>query len=504
MSEAGVMSHPCADLGVVDRFAAALRRAGFTTDGIEAHLGAEVSAALTGGVKWPAAAVLADDRRLSTLIAVFLLGEERPVAALEGALSGVGVDELAGQGIVAVADGGTTVRPILDVRPYADDAGEYLVFADQDSGRRSGTLAHDHVLGIGGASVSLARAVIRRPVRRALDVGTGCGVQALHLGAHCADIVATDTNDRALALAAATARASGQSWDLRRGSLFEPVAGERFDLIVSNPPFVISRGDQDYIYRDSGVPADGLCEQLIAQLPEHLEPGGVATVLANWAVTDVEDWAARPRRWLENTGLDAWVVQRELADPISYVSLWLADAGESPERIAMRGREWLDYFADAGIVAVGMGVLTLRRPSATGAVRFQIVEEITGTGEEVTGDEAQAFLARQDFLAENSDEDLLTMRLSTSPVMLEEHLLPGDAGWQRVGSVLRRPGGPGAAIPLDEVSRALFAGCRGQVALADLIALLAAHHGVDAGALAQAAMPVVREAIARGIAYQAV
>ncbi len=96
------------------------------------------------------------------------------------------------------------------------------------------------------------------------------------------------------------------------------------------------------------------------------------------------------------------------------------------------------------------------------------------------------------------------MRLSTSPVMLDEHSMPGESGWQRVGSVLRRPGGPGAAIALDEVSRALFAGCRGQVALADLIALLAAHHGVEADALAQAAMPVVREAIARGIAYQVV
>ena len=191
MPETRVMGRPCADLHVVERFAAALRDAGFTTEGIEAHLGADVSAALTGGVSWPAAAILADDRPLSTLIAVFLLGEERCATAVAGALRGVGVDELADQGILAVDDDGQTVRPILDVRPYADDAGEYYVFADQDSGRRSGMLAHDHVLGIGGASISLARAVIRRPVGRALDIGTGCGVQALHLGAHCADIVAT-------------------------------------------------------------------------------------------------------------------------------------------------------------------------------------------------------------------------------------------------------------------------------------------------------------------------
>lgn len=492
---------PCADPAVVERFAGALRAAGFTTAGIEEHLGGEVSAALTGGVLWPATAVVDDDRALSTLIAVFLLGQQRPVAALAAALPGVGIDELAAQGVVDVD--GESVSPVLDVRPYADDAGEYVVFADQDAGRRSGTLAADHVLGIGGASISLARAVIRRPVQRALDLGTGCGVQALHLGAHCAEVVATDTNERALALATATARASGQSWDLRRGSLFAPVAGERFDLIVSNPPFVIGSGSQDYIYRDSGVRADGLCAQLIAEVPAHLNPGGIATVLANWVVTDRDDWAARPRQWLEHTGLDAWVVQRELADPVSYVSLWLADAGESPARSAQRGRDWLEFFDAAGIVAVGMGVLTVRRP-VDGRVRFQIVEEITGAGEEVTGAEAQAFFDRQDFLAAHTDGDLLAMSLATMPVILDEQSLPGETGWQCISSVVRRPGGPGAAIALDEVSRALLAGCRGQVPLVDLIALLAVHHGVDADALGRAAMPVVREAIARGILYRAV
>ena len=68
---------------------------------------------------------------------------------------------------------------------------------------------------------------------------------------------------------------------------------------------------------------------------------------------------------------------------------------------------------------------------------------------------------------------------------------------------MRRPGGPAAVIGVDEVSRALLAGCRGEVPLGTLVELLAAHHGVDADALAAAAMPVVREAIGRGILYQA-
>ena len=67
-------------------------------------------------------------------------------------------------------------------------------------------------------------------LQRAAEAGRGTGGQWLQR-----------TEARA-ALAAATARLNGMSWDLRRGSLFEPVAGERFDLIVSNPPFVVGAG----------------------------------------------------------------------------------------------------------------------------------------------------------------------------------------------------------------------------------------------------------------------
>ena len=93
--------------------------------------------------------------------------------------------------------------------------------------------------------------------------------------------------------------------------------------------------------------------------------------------------------------------------------------------------------------------------------------------------------------------------MSTAPIFLEEQSLPGPDGWQVIGAAVRRPGGPGAVIGVDEVSRALFAGCRGEVPLGTLIELLASFHGVDADALATAALPVVREAIGRGILYQA-
>lgn len=497
-----------ADAAVVDALAADLRAAGYTTDGVADLLGQDAYAAFARGVWWPAArsceqALGTERRRLAAAVRLFLLGSDEPAELVAEALPTAGLDALLANGVVEAASPGT-VRAVLDLRPHSDGERDFLVVSDLDASLRAGPVRRDHVLGIGGASVSLARAVIRRPVERALDLGTGCGIQALHLDAHCAQIVATDTNHRALALAAATARLNGMSWDLRSGSLFEPVAGERFDLIVSNPPFVVGAGAHDYTYRDSGMVADTLCESLVRQIGDHLQPGGTAQIMANWIVRRGADWRDRVRGWLAGTGLHAWVVQRELADPVSYVSLWTSDAGETPAQAAQRGGQWLDWFADEGIAGVGMGVIALRAPrSGENRAPEQILEEITGADEALTGSEVEAFFARRDYLHDTTDDQLLAARLSTAPVFLEEQSLPGPDGWQRVGAAVRRPGGPGAVLGVDEVSRALLAGCRGEVPLGMLVDLLAAVHGVDADALATAAIPVVREAIGRGILYQA-
>ncbi|WP_372513180.1 methyltransferase [Mycolicibacterium frederiksbergense] len=483
---------------VIDALGADLRAAGYTVDGVAELLGADVHAALGRGVWWPALRATGDDP-LSTLVRLFLLGAQVPRGHLLEVFTRVPLDALVAGGVLELADG--TVRAALDIRPHSDGARDFLVVSDQDAALRGAQLRRDHVLGIGGASMSLARAVIRTPVRRALDLGTGCGIQALHLDGHCEQIVGTDTNERALKVAAATARLNGMSWDLRSGSLFEPVAGERFDLIVSNPPFVVGSGASDYIYRDSGVAGDGLCRSLIEQVGDYLNPGGTAQIMANWIVRE-GDWRERVRDWLAGTGLHAWVVQRELADPVSYVSLWLADAGESPDQTARRGGAWLDWFTEQGVTGIGMGLICLRRPR-DGEAPEQILEEITGADELVTGTEVEAFFARRDYLRDTSDEALLAARLSTAPVFLEQQSLPGPQGWQQVGAAVRRPGGPGAVIGVDEVLTALLAGCRGEVPLGALIALLAAHHGVQADALADAALPEVRDAIGRGILYQA-
>ncbi len=496
------------DLDVAARLGDDLRTAGYDTDGVLARLGEAAHRALARGEKVPARRATADGSALSTLIRVFLLGGAVDRSTMAGVLTGTGVGAAAAAGVLELD--GDTVRAGLDLRPYADEDHEYLVLSDLDSDVRPGPVRPDHVLGIGAASLNLVRATIRERVGSVLDLGTGCGVQALHCFHHTDRLTATDTSARALRLAAATARMNGQSWDLRRGSLFDPVEDERFDLIVSNPPFVISAGEQRFSYRDSGVAGDGLVQSLVEQIPRHLNPGGTAQLLANWMVHDDGDWRSRVGSWVTATGLDAWVVQRELADPVEYVALWLKDAGEDGDSDAV-AEAWLDYFERESVTGIGMGLITLRRGSASDSAAGAdgahgapdvVLDEITGAGEEITGDEAAAFLARRDWLRSTDDEALLHTRLALSPAsLLEQRSLPGQDGWTTVYRVLRRVGGPAATLQLDEWTQGLLAGCRGQLPLSVLVELFAAAHGFDPAALTEAVLPAVRHAVTRGLLH---
>ena len=486
------------DPALVDRLGQDLRAAGYDATGVPELLGTSAHRALSRGEMWPALRATADGSPLSTLVRLFLLGTTESGESVARAVPAVGLAGALALG--AVERDGSDIRAALDIRPHGDDDSEFLVVSDLDSDTRPGPVRPDHVLGIGQASITLANAVIREPVERVMDLGTGCGIQALHAFSHSGSIVATDTNVRALALAGATARLNGQQWDLRAGSLFDPVAGEEFDLVISNPPFVIGSGVQQYEYRDAGVAGDGVCRQLVQGMPAHLKPGGTAQMLANWIVREGSDWRERVGDWVFGTGCDAWVVQRELADPAEYVALWLKDAGEVGEQAARTAADWLDYFSAERVAGIGMGMITMRRSGS--ADPDVVLDEITGAGDEITGREAAAFLARRAWLRDASDADLLGTRLSLAPsVILEQRAIPGHEGWATVLRMLRRPGGPGATIQLDEWGQALFAGCTGDLPLAVLLDLLATAHALDLGALAEAVLPTVRVAITRGLLH---
>lgn len=358
---------------VTDRFADALRAATFTAGGVHALLGTSAHTALGRNESTPAARAASDGSPLAVLVRLFTL--QRPVAraSADRALPGL-VDPLVAGGLLAAS--GDEVRAQVDVRPYGDEVHDWWVVCDLTPGLDATPVevGPEHVLGISEASSSLARLVARRPVGRALDLGTGCGVQALHLAQHARQVVATDVNPRALDMARLTARLNAVALDVREGSLYEPVAGERFDLIASNPPFVVSPPDGDrLVYRETGFDGDDVVRRLVAGAADHLADDGMCHLLASWVHPADGSWQDRLAGWVQPTGLDAWVLEREEVDLESYTEMWLADSGHRgrPDYTAAYDR-WLGWFAEQGIGAMGFGWITLRRAGrATPSVRIE-------------------------------------------------------------------------------------------------------------------------------------
>ncbi len=482
----------------VDRLRAALRSAGYGYDGVAGLLGPRAHAALSRNETAPGLRATRDGSPLGTLVRLFLLQTIVTREHADRALPGL-VDRLAAAGFLELSAG--EARALVDVRPYADEGRDWWLVSDLTPGLDGAPVrvGADHVLGVSSASTSLAQLTVREPVARAFDLGTGCGVQALHLAAHAGTVVASDVNERALAMTRLNAALNEVEVDVRAGSLFEPVAGERFDLVVTNPPFVVSPGGQRpgerLVYRDSGLPGDEVVRRVVTQAPGHLAPGGRCQVLANWAHERGRPWQERVAGWLEGSGCDAWVVQREAADPAEYVELWLKDAGAHgrPDYL-QRYDAWLAWFDAQGIEAVGFGWLHLRRVDRE---PVHHLEEWPWEVEQPLGQEVADRGRRTDRLAATDDAGLLASRpVARVDVRQETAGEPGAADPETI--VLRQQRGMRRARRVDTVEAALVGACDGDLELGRILDAIGSLLGHDQGALRRERVGVVRELVADG------
>jgi hypothetical protein len=451
--------------------AADLRLVGYTLDGVAGLLGEPAYGALNRDQLIPA--LLAADRAvrrdggnaaLAAVVRLWLLAEPQTSATLDAALPGIRAEGLQELGLVEPVPGSPLLAAKADLRPYGwedtedDTTGgsggvELWVASDLAAHQQEGVLRHDHVLGIGQASTTLVQTTFRQHTERALDLGTGCGIQAFHLLHHCGHVTATDISERALAftrfnillnavaLSVDPARLEDRV-SLRLGSLLEPVAGEEFGLVVSNPPFVItprSAGEEasgQFTYRDGGLPGDEIVAALVAGLPAVLAPGGTAQMLGNWEVQAGAAWQERPQGWVP-AGTDAWFIQRETVGPEEYAETWLRDASEGRDRQHYKEAyaAYLEDFESRNVAGIGFGMVLLRRPLDPAQAAFNRFEEITYPIEQPIGPHLGAALNRQDWLAANSVSD--AHLLVADDVTEERHQRPGA---EHPGVILLRQG----------------------------------------------------------------
>ncbi|HEU4812233.1 MAG TPA: methyltransferase [Nocardioides sp.] len=476
------------------RLRAALSLAGFTYDAVAEVLGPLAHQALGRNETTPGLRRTAGGSPLETLIRLFLLQAPVGAPAAEAALPGL-LDRMAAEGLIEQTVGEVAAR--LDVRPYATGEDDLWVVSDLTPGLDGShvRVGADHVLGISSASSSLAQLTMREPVGRSLDLGTGCGVQALHLATHSREVVATDVNKRALKLTRFNAALNdvGVPVDVREGSFFEPVRDERFDLIATNPPFVISPGTGErLVYRDSGLPGDRVVENIVRAAPGHLTDGGWCQILANWVISRDVPWDERLLPWVAD-GCDAFVVQREVVDPAAYVELWLKDAGlHGAADYLVRYDTWLSWFEDQGIEGVGFGWINLRKGGSSGGragTRDFLewpydVEQPIGPAIRQWGDAL--------------DVDVhLDSRLLVRPDIQQETV--GQPGAEDPDTVvLRQQRGLRRARRADTVEAALVGACDGELSVGQILDALAQLLDLDAAQTRATYLPVVGELLAEG------
>lgn len=519
-----------------------LAQSGWGVESVEALLGPVAAAALQRELRAPALRVVrralaagAGDvagYKVAVLTALFMLGEPVGAAALETALPRTGVAGALTIGLVVPtqsASGEQRYAPAVDLRPHeAEDAhGSVRWWVASDLGElvTGQALAPDHVLGIGRAGLTLAALTPRKPVETALDLGVGCGIQTLYLLRHVRQVVATDISTRALEFTAfnvALAGVDSARVQLRQGNLLEPVAGQRFDLIVSNPPFVITppsvrqAGLPLMEYRDAGGP---ILPALVRGLEDHLNPDGVAVMLGNWEHREGTSWRTSVNQWIGKS-LDAWIIQREVQDPVEYAAMWLRDGGLTPERSGVAFENalaaWQEDFDSRQVSGVGMGYLVFHAPGAVGAPSgpgavpegqafpeepasaapgaaatstpgavvepWRVLEEVPTSGQGALGEHVAQVIAAHEALRGLDDAQVAALKLRTaSGLSKEEALTPTPVP---TAPVIRQAEGFGRVIAVGMPEVALLsASDEGLLTVAQIAAAVASLTSEDPAAV---------------------
>lgn len=249
---------------------------------------------------------------------LFLLQGHVEASQLGLLLSPASVDALVRVGLLTI-DSAKRVRASASLFPVADR----LIFSDHAWHKLPHpgytTVPRDQVMFVGDDSRWLARATVRRKIRSSLDLCTGSGVQAILAAAHSDRVLAVDVNPRAVDCARLNAIVSGASnMEVAAGDLFEPAgAGARFDLITANPPFVVSPVDE-ILFRDGGPSGEDIQRRIIAGLPDHLAPGGIAQIVTELGEREGEPLIQRVREWLGGAPMDIYMLRMRTYSPGYY------------------------------------------------------------------------------------------------------------------------------------------------------------------------------------------
>jgi methylase of polypeptide subunit release factors len=471
--------YPIPDTAAAKSLGFALRAVGYSEPAVHELLGEDAYS----GEKEDAAA---EERRLpesriATVIRIFFLQRSVPTDEAVRALGRGGVEALETTGLATV---GSELVPRVRILPI----GRLLITAD---GYSQADDPADYVA-IYSPTSRLCDSLTPRPrVARALDVGTGSGIHALLAASHAEHVVATDVNARALAFTELNAALNEvTNVECRRGSLFEPVAGETFDLITCNAPYVVSP-ESRWAYRDSGFQADEISERVVREAATHLADGGFATLLVSWLAPDEDEPDERVLEWVEQTGCDSWILSTWDSDPLGHAIAWNSHLEGEPDAFSRALDEWTAYFKGLGVRWISEGAVLLHKRPGGGEAR---VDSIDADDVDVADEQVQrAFAARARLSELHGHDELLEQRLSVEMAFwMEQELEPGPGRSSIVDARLRLSEGTSSVIDVERGVLDVVASLDGRTPLGDVIRTVADRLGLSSNELSRLERDAVR------------
>ena len=433
-----------------------------------------------------------DNTPLNTLIRLFLIEVPCDMESVKLAVQPMKLESLAEAGIVQID--GVSVTAAVKLMPYKNF---YIAF-DLPCMLQSGS-KKNYVMGIGSSTLTLANLTVRKQSRLTLDLGTGCGIHAFLAAEHSDRVIAADLNPRAVRFAEFNARLNNLSHvRCLEGDLFGPVKGKKFDLVVSNPPFVISPETQ-YIYRDGGMEGDRITRKIVSQVPQFLNEGGYCQILCNWAELRGQDWNDRLHKWFDGTGCDAWVMRSESLDAETYALTWIrhtekSETGQFPQRF----EKWMAYYEAQGISSMGAGLITMRR--SCGRSNWFRADDAPEKMQGPCGDDIARGFEMSDFLETITDDSmLLDLQFHISPeVRLERQSKPSPEGWLDESVRLRLAKGLSYSGNIDYYVANMLIKCDGSRRLGDLLNEMAHALQTDPEKIKSSFCSIVRHLVERG------
>jgi len=469
-----------------------LRESGYNTQALKARFG-HTEIPHVHLLKLYLVGIAMEPNRLNVLFQWFWIGSPVEEAVVREFIPERMIELFLKSGMVEKEDGKLTSH--FRISPFND-----LPILSDHAVSGAGPMRKDTILWPNPTTRLCSDLTMRNPVGRTLDLGTGNGCLALAAARHSEHVVATDLNARGREFCDFNAALNGiTNVEFREGNAFEPVKGEKFDLILANPPFFVTPSVRR-VFSDNSMELDGFCRQLVRQAPDLLNEGGYCQMLVEWVQIKGQTWQQRMDDWFDGIGCDAWVMVGYMRLSVDYALIRVQedrDEANSPAAQAALTNTWQKYFESRDVEAIFGGMIVLRKREGKNWVRM---EELQAMPERPFGGFIRRIFDNRDYLATHTDEELLETRPTVpAAVRLRKQFAISPEGWKATSIDLLPGEGLPYSLALQPQVADFVALCDGKRTLGEIADQTAAAVSVDPAVVRAESCKIIRQVADRGM-----